>query len=147
MSEFQTTSELREARSHHMNSLNRLREASKDWDDKTILRGEATMTNLMQQIYAIDAELSMAKQPEQAWDGMKSYLVYGPQGCGKTRNAPAIAKALGLNQIHDNWKPGDDRQLRDTLYLTNSTGPYAPFDRRLLSYDEAMKLVRQRGAA
>lgn len=67
MSEFQTTSELREARSHHMNSLNRLREASKDWDDKTILRGEATMANLMQQIYAIDTELQMAKQPVQVW--------------------------------------------------------------------------------
>lgn len=78
---------------------------------------------------------------------MKSYLVYGPQACGKTRNARAIAKALDLKNIHDDWLPGDPVLARDTLYLTNSDGPYNPFERRLLSYAEAMQQVRQRGAA
>jgi hypothetical protein len=43
-----------------MDNLNLLRHASKHWDDKTAQRGEATMANLMQQVYALDAELQMA---------------------------------------------------------------------------------------
>lgn len=67
MSTFLTTDQLRQLRAMHMNSLNRLREASADWDAKTALRGEATMANLMQQVYAIDAEVSMAKGPLRGW--------------------------------------------------------------------------------
>lgn len=32
---------------------------------------------------------------------MKSTIVFGPQGCGKSANAVKIAKALGLNSILD----------------------------------------------
>ena len=65
MSTFLTTDQLRQLRAMHMNSLNRLREASPQWDTKTTLRGEATMTNLIEQIYDIDAELQMANVPMQ----------------------------------------------------------------------------------
>lgn len=57
---FKTTQELMQARAQHMDNLNLLRTASKHWDDKTAQRGEATMANLMQQVYALDAELQMA---------------------------------------------------------------------------------------
>ena len=67
MSTFLTTDQLRQLRAMHMNSLNRLREASADWDAKTARRGEATIANLMQQVQDIDAELQMAKQPVQVW--------------------------------------------------------------------------------
>ena len=67
MSTFLTSAQLRQLRATHMNSLNRLRVASADWDAKTALRGEATMANLMQQVQDIDAELQMAKQPVQVW--------------------------------------------------------------------------------
>ena len=67
MSTFLTSDQLRQLRATHMNSLNRLRVASADWDAKTALRGEATMANLMQQVQDIDAELQMAKQPVQVW--------------------------------------------------------------------------------
>ena len=43
---------------------------------------------------------------EQAQPNGKSWLVYGPEGCGKTRNARAIANALGLTDILDDWQPG-----------------------------------------
>lgn len=45
-------------RSHHMDSLQRLKDASKHWDSTTTQRGEATIANLMQQIYGIDEQLS-----------------------------------------------------------------------------------------
>lgn len=67
MSTFLTTDQLRQLRAMHMNSLNRLREASAQWDAKTALRGEATIAKLMQQVQDIDAELQMTKQPVQVW--------------------------------------------------------------------------------
>ncbi|QOJ24085.1 MAG: AAA family ATPase [Gammaproteobacteria bacterium] len=47
-----------------------------------------------------------------------SVIIYGPQGCGKTSNAKALAQHLGVGNIKDNWKPGD-KLPEDTLALTN----------------------------
>ncbi|HEY1028372.1 MAG TPA: hypothetical protein VGE28_12205 [Pseudomonas sp.] len=81
----------------------------------------------------------------------KSWLVYGPEGCGKTKNAQAIADALGLTEIVDDWQPGDPAPITKALVLTNHLGPdHPPFYRRALSYDQAMSLVAakaQRGDA
>lgn len=71
----------------------------------------------------------------------KSWLVYGPQACGKTRNARAIADALGLPDILDDWHPGMPVPTTKTLVLTNETGPFQPFTRRVLSFEQAMSLV------
>lgn len=60
MSEFMTTHELLQARAAHMDNLNWLRTASKAWKPQDAARGEATMANLMQQVYALDAELQAA---------------------------------------------------------------------------------------
>ena len=37
----------------------------------------------------------------------RGILVYGPQGCGKTTHAAAVAKLLGKKRIIDPWSPGD----------------------------------------
>jgi hypothetical protein len=71
----------------------------------------------------------------------KSWLVHGPEGCGKTRNAQAIADALGLTQIVDNWLPGQPVPLTKALVLTNQDGPHHPFTRRTLTFDQGMSLV------
>lgn len=72
----------------------------------------------------------------------KSWLVYGPEGCGKTKNAQAIADALGLTEIVDDWQPGDPAPITKALVLTNHLGPdFPPFYRRALSYEQAMSLV------
>ena len=55
-----TTDELLQTRNRHMANLNLLKNASRTWDEKTTTTGEATMANLMQQVYDIDAELRMA---------------------------------------------------------------------------------------
>lgn len=71
----------------------------------------------------------------------KSWLVYGPEGCGKTTNAQAIADALGLTDILDDWQPGMPVPTTKTLVLTNAEGSFPPFTRRVLSFEQAMSLV------
>jgi hypothetical protein len=78
----------------------------------------------------------------------KSWLVYGPEGCGKTRDAQAIADALGLTEIVDDWQPGDPAPITKALVLTNHLGPdFPPFYRRVLSYGQAMSLVAAKANA
>lgn len=73
----------------------------------------------------------------------RSCLVHGPVGCGKTRNAKAIAKALGLSQILDDWQAGAPVPLLDTLVLTSADNPARYFKGRLMTYDQAMQITRQ----
>lgn len=47
-----------------------------------------------------------------------SKIVYGPQACGKTRNAATLAAHFGLSHVVDDWQPGDEVPP-DTLVLTN----------------------------
>ncbi|PVZ43955.1 AAA family ATPase [Pseudomonas sp. CC120222-01a] len=76
----------------------------------------------------------------------RSCLFHGPAGCGKTTNAPAIAKALGLSQILDNWDAGAPVPLLDTLVLTNANNPAWYFDGRVMTFDQAMQITRQQEA-
>lgn len=76
----------------------------------------------------------------------RSCLVHGPAGCGKTTNAHAIAKALGLSRILDNWDAGAPVPLLDTLVMTNADNPAWYFNGRVMTFDQAMHLVgRQEG--
>ncbi|WP_081263191.1 hypothetical protein [Pseudomonas putida] len=77
----------------------------------------------------------------------KSVLVHGPQGCGKTHNAIAIASALGLRHVRDDWQPGNPVPLLDTLVLTNAPSPGWHFKGRVMTYDQAMQVAQQQGAA
>lgn len=72
----------------------------------------------------------------------KSWIVYGPQGCGKTRNAKTIAKELGLRHIRDEWCGRRETfEACDTLHITNNLPRWAEKNRRVLTYAEAMKRV------
>ena len=75
----------------------------------------------------------------------KSVLVYGPEGCGKTTHAVVIAKALGLSKIHDDWQPGTPVDLLNTLVLTSNCENGRHFQRRAMSFDQAMQIARQEG--
>lgn len=69
----------------------------------------------------------------------KSWIVYGPQGCGKTRNAKTIAKSLGLSHIRDDWNGKFASFARtNTLHITNDLPEWAKDNRRVLTYTEAM---------
>lgn len=63
-----------------------------------------------------------------------SVIVYGPQGCGKTRAAPALAAKYGCRRIVDEWQPGDTLPP-ETLALTNCPMPGVP---GAVAYDEAI---------
>lgn len=74
----------------------------------------------------------------------RSCLVHGPAGCGKSTNAQAIAKALGLSQILGNWDAGAPVPLLDTLVLTNADNPAWYFEGRVMTFDQAMQITRQK---
>ncbi|KQW96960.1 hypothetical protein ASC94_09130 [Massilia sp. Root418] len=59
-------------------------------------------------------------------------VIYGPQGCGKSRNAASLAKFYGKSVIYDYDEKPSTRRLRsmpdETLVLTNEDVPGAvPF--------------------
>lgn len=72
----------------------------------------------------------------------RSCIVHGPAGCGKSTHAYVIAKALGLSRIHDNWTAGAPVPLLDTLILTDADNPSWYFNGRVLTFNQAMQLVR-----
>lgn len=54
-------------------------------------------------------------------DTSGSVIVYGPQGCGKTRNASRIASHFGLNRIVDGCWDERSPMPKAALILTNDT--------------------------
>ena len=74
--------------------------------------------------------------------GAVSWIVYGPEGCGKSINAARIAAALGLTDIVDDWVPGMPFPSYGCLALTNH-GDWA--DRgywpQVMSFERAMREV------
>lgn len=69
----------------------------------------------------------------------KSWILYGPQGSGKNRHAPAIAKVLGLSKVVEDWYPGQRAPTHDALVITIDK-PDASV-RRQISIDEAKQLL------
>lgn len=59
----------------------------------------------------------------------ESIVVYGPQGCGKTTAAQALATHFGLHTIVDDESLPPKHVIRATpgcLYLTNDRPEWAP---------------------
>lgn len=75
-----------------------------------------------------------------------SLVIYGPQGCGKTQHAVALAKHFGLNIIYDGWHFGERIPLMNVMALTNAEPQPEYAGLRVLSFDEAMRQVRAAGA-
>ena len=66
-------------------------------------------------------------------------VIYGPQACGKTRNAERLKRAFGARRVVDEWVPGDPLPP-DAIALTNCDGDELP-PRRSISFSDAMKVV------
>ncbi len=54
----------------------------------------------------------------------KTVVVYGPQGCGKSRNAGALMVRYGCERVQDNWD-GVSPIAPGALVMTNVHPPYA----------------------
>lgn len=73
---------------------------------------------------------------------MKSVLIYGPQGCGKTINADKIAKHFGLKRIVDAGRDSNQAseclapKSEGTLYLTTEA-PKKSVSATVMSYEAA----------
>lgn len=76
----------------------------------------------------------------------RSWIVHGPQGCGKSEHARAIARALGVWRIRDNWD-GRRKSFRDldTLHLVQKVPDWLSESeaRRCVSFEHAMVRVRE----
>ena len=78
-----------------------------------------------------------------------SYIVYGPQGCGKTMHAQRIAKHLGCTQVVDSDTCMSQRNVyaqfepqAGTLYLTNEPPPrWFAGHARVLRFDVVMQQI------
>lgn len=91
-------------------------------------------------VYVSKLANSFLNSPKEEPD---SVLVYGPQGCGKTRSSLAIATAFGLRYIKDKWTLSDSVPLKNTLILTSENMErVANVFKNIMSYEEAMKVVR-----
>ena len=49
---------------------------------------------------------------------MKTVIIHGPQGCGKTYHSQQFAKAFGCTSIVDGWMPELDPVTPGALHLT-----------------------------
>jgi hypothetical protein len=75
-----------------------------------------------------------------------SVIVYGPAGCGKTRNAEIIRDYFGLDVILDGWEPSDGCPTHGALILTNDywEGLYTIIPRKYYKdLIEEMECVRE----
>jgi DNA polymerase III gamma/tau subunit len=72
----------------------------------------------------------------------KSWILYGPQGSGKTLNARAIADHLNLLCISDDWD-GHEKTFMPfgTLHITNCLPEWAEHRRRILDIGNAVRLL------
>lgn len=70
----------------------------------------------------------------------QSIVVYGFAGCGKTINAEAMAKTLGLPVVIDEWREGDYLPPQGVLAITGAV----PKETEFRYFQEVMVEVRRR---
>jgi len=68
----------------------------------------------------------------------KAVIIYAPQGCGKTRNAAALAAYLGKSTIVDSWTLGDPLPPDSVCFTSEDVSTLcalyrAPYERRAVS--------------
>lgn len=78
---------------------------------------------------------------------MKSVIVYGPQGCGKSTSAEVMKVHFCLKEVQDEWDLSQAVPPADTLILTNETDIAArlPSDVsvHVYRYEDVMKAIRE----
>lgn len=67
----------------------------------------------------------------------ETIVIHGPQGCGKTVHAAALAAAFGCTKIIDEWN-GADPLLPGVLALTNAPQISPPRRALVMRFDVAM---------
>lgn len=70
----------------------------------------------------------------------KPIVIHGPQGCGKTQHAAALASHFGASRLVDGWNGRDALQPGD-LALTNSEAVKLPDRATVISFERAMQAM------
>jgi hypothetical protein len=78
----------------------------------------------------------------------QSLIVYGPQGCGKTRNAEALREGYGLDRVIEDWDPNrHPYTAQGILYLCVERPRWArESNQRCLDFLSAMAGLPEAGA-
>jgi len=73
----------------------------------------------------------------------KSVVVYGPQGCGKTTHAAALAKHFGLANIVEEADRLNNikRHSTNALLIATERPTWAEGSRRVFSFEQAMQMA------
>jgi len=78
-----------------------------------------------------------------------SVIIFGPAGCGKTKNAEILRKHFKCKKIVDGACFSDFNKNTNCLYLTNEPVPESNhkdmkngLNRRVISFNDAMRLVK-----
>lgn len=72
---------------------------------------------------------------------MKSYVLTGPRGIGKTRIAPRLAASLGCTRVIDEWN-GSQTLPAGTLAITNLLPKQIPAGLHVLHAESAEDLEK-----
>lgn len=71
---------------------------------------------------------------------MRTTIVHGPQSCGKTRHAEALARHFGCDRVVDDWD-GFSPIPAGALVLTNLSEFRHPPEADVLPFGEAVCLL------
>lgn len=71
---------------------------------------------------------------------MKTVIVTGPQGSGKSKHATRLARALGCEGVIEDWWPGDPLE-QGRLHLTHAEMAGASTDARVIHIADALDLL------
>ena len=75
---------------------------------------------------------------------MQTVIIYGPQGCGKTRHMKDFCELYGCASWTDDWLPGDPL-VPGLLHLTFEVpSGLSDLDVQIISFDEAMKALGEK---
>jgi len=68
-------------------------------------------------------------------------LIHGPQGCGKTRNAQALAEHFGCSKVVDDWNGRDPiaRRKMSAAGCEDWKARALPTARRVMPFARAMR--------
>lgn len=72
---------------------------------------------------------------------VKSIIVYGPPGVGKTKNAERMKKFFGLSEIIDGYIAPDPYPEDGALLITNDHGGRFPIKNAVLAFSEVVKML------
>lgn len=74
---------------------------------------------------------------------MNSIVIYGPSGCGKTTNAQLFSDFFQLAYVRDDGQRDTFVPALDHLILCESIPQKLPYGVSVLTYEMAMKLVKE----